>query len=287
MIADVFASLQSNGLLSGVDLKLGSEFINVNAAPPRIVLWPTVDTFRPGRIQTGLPIGTKASRSTLTRVAGLNARIWAKASGSTGNIRNSPAEVRAVEDLLRKFLSAVHQVGWGDYKVGAAEWGDAAGEGAPVGQYGRFVTVPLSFEIPIYATPDELNQTLTAPTEVQTTLAIPTDTVVVDLVLALVIALDAGSVTAPSGTQSMNHGAQIQFFATEDLAGAGTDVSDDAVFALEDVGGQPPAADMFEFLGQGLVSSKLAGPDGTATLRATYTEPNGTVLTSTLLVSTP
>lgn len=162
MIADIFTAVSASAFLAGVDQLIGGEFIEQHAAPPRMVWVPTNDSFRPGKIRTH----TSASlpKSIGTRVAGVRVRIWGKGAG-LGNVADSAGEVRAVEDLLRRLICAVHEKAFGSYNVESMNW--VGQDGQELLQYGRCCDVSLSFEVPIYATNAEVslgNATITTVT---------------------------------------------------------------------------------------------------------------------------
>ncbi len=145
MIADVYAAVSAHTLLSGVGQQLGAEFIDQHAAPPRMVWVPTTDGFRHGKRQTGA--SSKTPRSTGTRLAGVMVRVWGKASVGSPTAVD---ELRATEELVRKLLAVVHELGFGDYQVGSIDWVNSAG--GELLQYGRCADVHLTFEVPIYKT---------------------------------------------------------------------------------------------------------------------------------------
>lgn len=179
MIADIFTAVAASPVLTSaspgpvVTSQLGDEWMNVNAAPNRMVWVPTRDSVKPGRIAAGLTQGGRPARATATRVAGVTVRIWSKATAdNTGNLRDSVAEILALEHLVRRLLVAVHQLSFGDYHVDGVLWGngDVDNAGGSIGAFGRFADVMLTFQIPIYMTDDEAGIVTTTTTSVQSTL---------------------------------------------------------------------------------------------------------------------
>lgn len=147
MIADIFEAVAERAELDGVELMLGGEFLDIQTTAARIVWVPTADSFRPGRIQAGLTPGDLTKpKSVGTRIAGVRCRVWAKADGA-GNVADSVAEVRALEQLVERLVLAVHACCYGSFAVVALEWLDQ--DGAPLLQYGRACDVSFTFEVPI------------------------------------------------------------------------------------------------------------------------------------------
>lgn len=154
MIAEIFAAVIQQQVLEGVACHIGAEFTDYAGDEfPRMVWIPGVDTFRSGKIKTGVD-GAKATELIespfLTRVAGVKVKLWAVSNKQKSEARD---DILALEHLLRRTLVAVQNVAFGNFDAGDFVWG--GGDGQEIAEKGRVGTLSLTFEVPIYRTPEE------------------------------------------------------------------------------------------------------------------------------------
>ncbi len=141
MLADVYLAVKAHALLAGIDCAIGAEHIDANAAPPRVVWVPTADSITPGQGRRNTT--AKEPKAVLTRRAGVRIRCWGKAEASDDAVD----DIRAVEELVRRVLVAIHETCFGAYEATAIEW--VGGDGQEVAQYGRAADVVVAFEVPV------------------------------------------------------------------------------------------------------------------------------------------
>lgn len=177
MIADIFGLVIQQKVAQGIAAHIGAE--NVDYAGddlPRMVWVPGIDTFRPGKIRTSIDDPSQESsplrQSFLTRVASVKVHLWAKSEKQ----KSTPLDdIRAMEDLLRRVLVAVRNTVPGNFTASDFLWSGGRSEGQEIAENGRYGILSLSFEVPIYRTPEEEELTTAiATTETQTgTMAFP------------------------------------------------------------------------------------------------------------------
>lgn len=145
-LAAIFRHMASLPQLADVTQKLGGEHLHRNeGVPPRAVWVPTTGSYRPGRVKNKAPL-TDKRRSVGTWQSGFMVRLWAAAEPVSA--AQSEDHIAAAEELLRRFLVALHQQGYGNIDVQGTAWVGEPGE--EVGQFGRAIDLSLSIEIPIY-----------------------------------------------------------------------------------------------------------------------------------------
>lgn len=148
MLVDVFEAVSANANLASVTSVLGAERREEFDVPPRLVWMPSSDTFEAGK-RVNAPNSTTLTQhkqaSVGTRWAGVRVLVWAE---STAADKTPEADVRAVEDLVRKLLVAVHEECFGNYRVSGMEWTGA--DGAELVQQGRACLVSMAFAVPIF-----------------------------------------------------------------------------------------------------------------------------------------
>lgn len=170
MIVDVFEAVKAHAQLTGVTVELGAEFNDELAEPPRIVWVPTVDSFEPGKRINTPGNGSNPARvadSVGTRWAGTRVRVWAIGD-------ETPAgDIRAAEDLVRRFLVAVHELAFGSYRVQSLEWIGA--DGAEIVQRGRACDINIQFSVPTHRdAPTTATITVIESSGMEGTLVLPT-----------------------------------------------------------------------------------------------------------------
>lgn len=141
MLADVYLAVQAHAGLVGVEHAIGAEYLDVMSAPPRVVWVPTTDAIISGQGRRNTT--AKEPKSLLTRRAGVRIRCWAKAEASDDSVD----EVRAVEELVRRVLVAIHETCFGSYEATGVEW--IGGDGQEVAQFGRCADIVCTFEVPV------------------------------------------------------------------------------------------------------------------------------------------
>lgn len=180
-LADVYAVVSAEAILTGVTglrQEIGREFIDELANPPSIVWVPTRDSFEyPGSYSAPVPSGQNALRTkTLTpralwtRWAGVTVRVWVETSDTN---KTALADIRALEELVRKLFVAIDRCAKGSYKIEGLDWVDA--DGAELVQKGRACDLKLAFAIPITDEPDTVAPlTVVNTSGMEGTLVLPT-----------------------------------------------------------------------------------------------------------------
>lgn len=111
MLADIITNVLTRlnaGRATPLALKVGERHIGENDAHTRIVWVPSEDTFSPAVQVGGMP------RAVATRVAGVEAHVWA-------------ADMAETEDLVNDLVVAWHAATGGHYDLRGGEW-KTAGE---------------------------------------------------------------------------------------------------------------------------------------------------------------
>ncbi len=143
MLTDVFTAVSAHAALTGVVSKIGAEFLDELDVPPKAIWVPTADSFTPGSRATSTnSTFVKEPRQIGIRTAGCRVRIWAAGDGTP------LGDINATEDLVRKFLVAVHELAYGSYVVQSMSWNGA--DGGELVQLGRACDVSLTFSVPVF-----------------------------------------------------------------------------------------------------------------------------------------
>jgi hypothetical protein len=143
MITDIFTAVSANTAIASVTSKIGAEFLDELDVAPVLVWVPTSDTFTPGsRITSTSSTFVKEPRQIGIRTAGVRVRVWAAGDGTV------LGDIFATEDLLRKFLVAVHETTFGSYRVQSMTW--IGQDGGEIAQLGRVCDVSLTFDVPVF-----------------------------------------------------------------------------------------------------------------------------------------
>lgn len=152
MIDDLFAALQDNLNRSDWDFQLGEEFLNEQSNPPRIVLYPVVESYEVPSQRNVRVAATNTSPKRLEkhlqrRTVYLEAALWG-------------SDYRQIEDeLLPEFLTALATATDDNYVLGQGRWFSSGGQ---FQESGRILYLPFSTAVAIKA-PD---RTLGVVTEI-------------------------------------------------------------------------------------------------------------------------
>lgn len=137
-LVDIFDRLQE--AMPDVSMAFGQEYLEENAAPPRVVMVPTEDEALPMSRTDPL---NGVQRSVGTVGAGVAFYLWGAATEEA--LAVSPyAHVRATEALRNRLLYFIHLVATGAYRRQGGRWQETSVE-----QYGRGYEQQVQFFLPI------------------------------------------------------------------------------------------------------------------------------------------
>lgn len=154
-LADVVAAHAA--LLTGVTTQLGEEYVQENAAPPRVVWVPTAHSYdSAGRV--GASSAARHPRSWGTRVAGVDLHVWA---AGTKEDTDPYKDLRACELLCDRVLFFLRVVAFGSFVANGGQWLPVSRNHA-----GRTCVLRFLFNLPIVPAAADDSSVLTSFTNV-------------------------------------------------------------------------------------------------------------------------
>lgn len=168
MLAEVYLAVKDHPLLAGIEHAIGREGESENCLPPRVVWVPKVGRIMKSPIRTGA--GPATPRPVLAIAHEVRILLWAKSD----TVRAGTAdEIRAVEELARRVLVAIHDTAAGAYEPRELEW---LGDGSERSQLGAAAHLVVDFMVPVTRQQPAaaIVAPMTDPTELAGTMEPPT-----------------------------------------------------------------------------------------------------------------
>ena len=143
-LVHIFNAVAADALMSGVTAHYGSQGLDLEDSPPKLVWIPKDITFAAKRVQgTGIQ-----AMSMMTRVQQAEVHVWA--SAAPGDLTEG-GPFLATELLLDRVLWAIRNaVGPATFNLISARWTDDS-----VDHLGREVVLLVSFDLPVVLQPTD------------------------------------------------------------------------------------------------------------------------------------